>query len=159
MQAVHAPPFLQLWLNLSVNIGPEMAVGNTEDGYRCLYPITGGVVHGPDGLSGRVLPGGFDNYLQRADGVGIMDARYAVQLDDGTVLLVHNRGFLHLSPAGAALEHAGVWPVPADMYHCRCQPEIRTGAGPHHWVNHQVFVGTVHYPQAEQVDIAIYRLA
>ncbi|WP_089084231.1 DUF3237 domain-containing protein [Aquitalea magnusonii] len=159
MQPVILSPSLQLWLNLSVTIGAETVVGHTTDGRRVLYPITGGSVQGVGGISGRVLPGGFDNYCQGSNGIGSMDARYALQLDDGAVLLVHNRGFLHFSTEGAALEAAGVWPIPAELYHCRCQPEIRTGAGRYQWVNHQLFVGTVHYPLAERVEIAIYRLA
>lgn len=153
-----AHPSLHLWLNLSVNIGPAISVSSDTDGLRSLYPITGGVVQGPDDIHGTVLPGGFDNYAQGSDGVGIMDARYAIRLDDGTVMVIHNRGYLLLSPEGAALESSGMWPVPAHLYHCRCQPEIQTGPGPHAWVNQQVFVGTVHYPAADQVDIAIYRM-
>jgi hypothetical protein len=49
-------------------------------------------------LSGRVLPGGADWQVIRADGVADLDARYALETTDGALIYVRNRGYRHGPP-------------------------------------------------------------
>jgi hypothetical protein len=151
------PPFLQHWITLEVDIAPCVTIGSNMGRQRTLYPIIGGQVYG-SGLVGEVLAGGFDDYQQGADGVGLMDARYAIRMSDGEALLVHNRGSLVLTPEGLKQEQQGIWPLDASLYLGRCQPVFHAGEGPYAWVNQQIFVGTVHYPGNDRVDIAVYKL-
>ena len=51
-------------------------LGDTPQGRRRIIGITGGRFSG-ERLSGRVLPGGADWQVIRADGVADLDARYA----------------------------------------------------------------------------------
>src|SRR5262245_46727667 len=92
----------QFLLKASVTLGPAREAGPGPSGYRRVIPITGGSFEGPM-LRGSVLPGE-DRQMLRSDGVLEVVARYALQTDDGTVLLVTNRGFWHGPPdVGARL--------------------------------------------------------
>jgi hypothetical protein len=55
-------------------------------GARLTFPITGGSFEG-DRLRGKVLPGGGDWVVKRADGVLELDMRVTLETDDGA--LVH----------------------------------------------------------------------
>ena len=53
------PPALEFALELRVNIGPTIDLGQNASGTRRTVPILGGTFSGP-GLSGQVLAGGAD---------------------------------------------------------------------------------------------------
>ena len=59
---------------IEVALEPVRDLGETPLGRRRIIGITGGTFSGPR-LSGKVLPGGADWQLVRADGVACLDAR------------------------------------------------------------------------------------
>ena len=69
-------------------------LGATPLGRRRVIPITGGRFSG-ERLSGRVLPGGADWQVIRADGVADLDARYTLETADGALIYVRNKGYRH----------------------------------------------------------------
>ena len=77
-----------------LELGP-LPVGGRRLGVR----IEGGSFEGPD-LRGTVLPGGGEWPHVRDDDVFCFDARYHLRTDDGTTILLHNRGYRHATPAG-----------------------------------------------------------
>ena len=71
---------------LRLQTAPIQEVGAGPHGVRVTFPITGGSFEG-DRLRGRVLAGGDDWTMKRADGVIEVDARITLETDDGA--LVH----------------------------------------------------------------------
>lgn len=74
-----------------------MNLGRTPLGERRIINILGGTVHGPR-LSGRILPGGADWQIVRADGAADIQARYTIETDDGARILVNSDGLRHGPP-------------------------------------------------------------
>lgn len=132
-----------------VDIEPRRALGRGALGDRFIVPITGGWFEGTPQhplLRGRVLPGGADRQLLRADGVKELHALYEMQADDGTVLTVKNR----------VLVDETVQPQRYAMAHLSVQaPE-----GPHAWLNRRRFTGTLQVlrPSRDAVLVRAYVL-
>jgi hypothetical protein len=72
-------------LTLRLSTAPTQTVGACPHGTRLTFPITGGVFDG-DRLRGKVLPGGSDWVIKRADGVLELDLRITLQTDDGVLI-------------------------------------------------------------------------
>lgn len=71
--------------------------GRTPYGDRRVIDIRGGWVDGPK-LKGRVLPGGADWQIVRADGVADLRARYSIETETGARILVTSEGLRHGPP-------------------------------------------------------------
>jgi hypothetical protein len=85
-----APPQLQFFADLSVQVDRPQEVGRTARGLRRLIPILGGEAVG-DGWRARVLPGGADFQLVITDTLAELDARYCLETDAGELIYVQNR--------------------------------------------------------------------
>src|SRR6187431_2366383 len=77
------PPGLTLALEAHVQVGTPFEVGAVPRGRRRIVSINGGTSSGPNGLNGRVLPGGADWQIIRADGFADPDTRYTLETDAG----------------------------------------------------------------------------
>jgi uncharacterized protein DUF3237 len=73
-------------MTLRLTTAPVQNIGAGPRGTRITFPITGGTFDG-DRLRGKVLPGGDDWVVKRADGVLELDMRITLETDDGA--LVH----------------------------------------------------------------------
>ena len=85
---------LQTLFRAEIFLAPPLELGDTPQGRRRIIGITGGRFSG-ERLSGRVLPGGADWQVIRADGVADLDARYTLETSDGALIYVRNRGYRH----------------------------------------------------------------
>lgn len=74
-----------------------MNLGRTPLGERRIIGILGGTVQGPT-LNGRVLPGGADWQIIRADGAADIKARYTIETGEGARILVNSEGLRHAPP-------------------------------------------------------------
>ena len=74
-----------------MQVGPPLDVGPVPGGRRRIIPILSGTFEG-SGMKGRVLPGGADWQIVRADGLGELDTRYTLETDDGKLIYVQNAG-------------------------------------------------------------------
>jgi hypothetical protein len=74
-----------------------MTLGRTPYGERRMVAITGGTVKGPK-LNGRILPGGADWQIVRADAAADIQARYIIEADSGARILVNSAGLRHGPP-------------------------------------------------------------
>src|SRR4051812_9325185 len=63
---------------LRLTTAPTQVIGRGPHGLRATFPITGGTFEG-DRLRGKVLPGGDDWTLERADGVMELDLRVTLE--------------------------------------------------------------------------------
>jgi hypothetical protein len=111
------------------DLEPVMMLGQGPLGERRIIPIAGGVFAGPR-IKGKVLPGGADRQLVRKDGAKMLNALYELQADDGAVITVNNRVLIDKRPDGAPYVFSSI--------------DITAPEGPYDWLNHLVFVGTLH---------------
>jgi hypothetical protein len=137
-------PRVEFVYELIVDLDPTMDLGQSPLGQRRMVPITGGFFQGPR-LRGKVLSGGADRQLVRADGVRLLNALYELQTDDGAIITVNNRVMVEQRQDGSnyAFSHL----------------DITAPEGPHGWLNHLIFVGTLHSMRPQpKVLIRVYSL-
>jgi hypothetical protein len=139
-------PQAELAFRIEANCDPTQPLGERDGGRMLMIPITGGTVRGPL-LTGEVLPGGADWAVIHASHAQV-EARYAIRADDGTVIQVFNSGAVPFAADGA--------PPAAAL----TTPRFIAPEGPHQWLNHAVFVGTLIADPADMsmVRIGIYRI-
>jgi hypothetical protein len=108
--------------------------------------VDSGVIRGPR-LNGRVMPlSGGDWALFRPDDVLATDARYMLEADDGTKILMYNRGYLW-GRQPDTLARMREWmfkdgpEVAFEDFYLRSAPSFETEAGPHDWLMRYIFIG------------------
>ena len=83
--------------DVQVELAEILSLGRTPLGERRIINITGGTFAG-ERLSGRILPGGADWQIIRADGVADIKARYAIETSAGALIMVTSEGLRHGPP-------------------------------------------------------------
>ena len=131
---------LQPLLHVKVTLAPVRELGDTPLGRRRIIRITGGSFSGAR-LSGRVLPGGADWQLIRADGVAYLDARYTLETADGALIYVRNKGYRH-GPEEVIERLARGEDVDPALYYMRTTPWFETSAARYAWLNRIICVAT-----------------
>jgi hypothetical protein len=131
---------LQPLIRIEVTLAAAQELGDTPLGRRRIIGITGGKFSG-ERLSGRVLPGGADWQVIRADGVADLDARYTLETSDGALIYVRNRGYRH-GPADVIRRLAAGEPVEPTLYYMRTTPRFETGDARYAWLNRIICVAT-----------------
>jgi Protein of unknown function (DUF3237) len=107
--------------------------GPTPLGERRVINILSGRVEGPK-LKGRILPGGADWQLIRADGAADIKARYTIEADGGGLILVNSEGLRHGPPEVMARLARGE-AVEAQEYYFRTLMRFETGDPALAWLN------------------------
>ena len=115
-------------------------IGNTPQGSRRIFYVTGGIFEGPK-IKGTVLPGGGDWMVIRPDGVGILDVRVVLRTDDGHDIYSYYRGILVRSPE-VTERMQRFEPVDPSEYYFRTTPIFETASEKYSWLNKIVAVGT-----------------
>ena len=131
---------LQRLFKAEISLAAPQDLGDTPQGRRRIIGITGGRFSG-ERLSGRVLPGGADWQVVRADGVADLDARYTLETSDGALIYVRNRGYRH-GPAEVLRRLSAGEEVDPSLYYMRTTPRFETGAARYAWLNRLVCVAT-----------------
>ena len=131
---------LQPLLRAEITLAPPQELGDSPLGRRRIIPITGGTFRG-ERLAGRVLPGGADWQIIRADGVAELEARYTLETEDQALIYVRNFGYRH-GPADVLQRLAAGEPVDPSLYYMRTTPRFETGAERYRWLNRIVCVAT-----------------
>ena len=118
-------PRLEHLCDLAVTIAAPVKVGQTPAGLRRMIPITGGTVTGPR-VNGKVLAGGADFQLILEGGTQAhLDARYVIELDDGSRVFVQNTA-LRVASLENSQRIMNGQPVNPDDVYFRCH---RSGCG------------------------------
>jgi uncharacterized protein DUF3237 len=131
---------LQRLFKAEITLAAPQELGDTPQGRRRIIGITGGRFSG-ERLSGRVLPGGADWQVIRADGVADLDARYTLETSDGALIYVRNRGYRH-GPAEVLKKLASGEEVDPSLYYMRTTPRFETGDPRYAWLNRIVCVAS-----------------
>jgi hypothetical protein len=134
-----APPLLERFADLEVEVGSPIEVGAVAGGLRRLIPITGGRCRGR-GFVARVLPGGADFQLVTSATVARLEARYVLETEAGERIYVVNDAIRSAPPAVMARLVRGEPVDPGDVYF-RCVPRFETSAPALAWIAERVFVG------------------
>ncbi len=104
--------------------------GATPYGERFRVPIIGGSFAGPD-IRGRIVPGGADWQLKRADGYLELVADYYMETDEKVLIRVTNRGLVQTVPG------------PDGSRYAMTTPRFEAPMGKYGWLNQLIFAGTV----------------
>lgn len=118
---------------INAELDDILRFGGTPYGERRVIHIAGGSVSGAR-LNGRILPGGADWQIIRADGVADIQARYTIQADDGGLVLVDSEGLRHGPPDVIERLGRGEAVDPA-LYYFRTVMRFETAAPPLAWLN------------------------
>jgi hypothetical protein len=139
--AIHIQPMDHRFLmSLQVAVGGPQKVGAVPCGTRVIVPIASGQFEGPR-LRGKVLPGGSDWTLLRADGVLELDLRLTLQTDDGAFIHMTSFGLRHGPPEVIAALGRGER-VDPDRYYFRTTPRFETGHPSYAFLNRLLAVAT-----------------
>ena len=146
---------LQPLFKAEITLAPPQELGDTPQGRRRIIGITGGRFSG-ERLAGRVLPGGADWQVIRADGVADLDARYTRETGDGALIYVGNRGYRH-GPADVLKKLSLGEAVDPSLYYMRTTPSFETGDARYSWLNRMVCVATG-ARRAAAVELDVYEV-
>ncbi|MDE1182610.1 DUF3237 domain-containing protein [Paraburkholderia sp.] len=146
---------------IDVQVGTLFETGMHALGNRRLIPITAGTVSGPR-LNGRILDGGADSQIVRADGQVDLSARYMIETVDGARIYIENDGVRRAmtveeggapGDAQAAIDGSSSG---AAMYF-RTVPTFETASPDYRWLTQSIFVcsGT---REPTRVLLHIYRV-
>jgi hypothetical protein len=125
---------------MQADVGEPLDFGVTQNGHRRVIPIKGGRVEGAR-LKGRILPGGADWQILRADGAAELDARYTIETDRGALIYVANRGVRHGPPEVLERLNRGE-PVEPGSYYFRSVATFETSAEECVWLTRAIILGT-----------------
>jgi len=120
-------PMLTKACVIRADIGQALEFGTTNGTTRAVFPIIGGEAVGA-GWSGRIIPGGADFALALPDGSYAIEARYCLELDDGTPIMVTNAGRMVRQPDGS--------------FFGRTRAELEVPEGKHGHLGKAVYFGT-----------------
>ena len=135
-------PKFEYVLQTRVITGKGMTMGSYGGmGTRIMVPVVGGDFDGPAGLKGRIVPGGTEWPLVRADTVGTIDARYSFETDDGVFFNVRNTGFRYGPPEVMQKLNSGDGWVDPELYYFRTWAVFEAPVGKYDWLSRFVFLG------------------
>lgn len=146
-------PRLEFAFAMRVEFGHRVKLGTLPSGFtRGFTDVVGGEISGPK-LKGKVIPhSGGDWPAYWPNGAVEFTARYMLQAEDGTLILIKNRGFRYATPeVTARMERLD--PVESSEYYMRLSPFFEAPQGPHDWLNRTVFVGNAN----RQADHSVFR--
>ncbi|NIZ12636.1 DUF3237 family protein [Phaeobacter sp. HF9A] len=120
-------PALRKACVIRADLGEAVEFATTHGTTRAMFPITGGMAEGI-GWRARILPGGADFALGLPDGSYAIEARYCMELTDGTPIMVTNAGRMTPQPDGSFLG--------------RTRATLEVPEGPHSALGAAVYFGT-----------------
>jgi hypothetical protein len=137
MAGIATPELLHV-ADLVVRIAEPIEIGHISGNLRRVIPIAGGEVLGPR-LRGKVLAGGADYQLMRADGVTDLRARYVIETEDAHLIYVENSGVRYGPPELMEKLRRGE-PVDSALIYFRTTPRFETAAPGYEWLMRNLFV-------------------
>jgi len=127
-------------MTLEVAVVGTQKIGAVPCGTRVTALIASGHFEGPR-LRGRVLPGGGDWTLLRADGVLELDLRLTLATDDGALIHMTSFGLRHGPPEVLAALARGETVDPS-AYYFRTIPRFETGHPRYAFLNRLLAIST-----------------
>ncbi len=139
---------------ITAHIGDVVTAGETGHGVRRIIPIVGGEVWGE--ITGKVCPFGADFQIVRPNELIELEAKYALQTDDGAVIYVENKG-IRFGPVELLQKLKRGEPVDPALIYCRTSPKFETGHEKYRWLMERLFVASV-ARHADRVVIDVHQV-
>ena len=139
---------------ITAQVASVTSAGDMGAGERRIIPIVGGEVRGK--INGKVLSLGADFQILRPDSSIELEAKYALQTDDGAVIYVENRGMRRGPVELIQKLNRGEAVDPALIYF-RTVPRFETGAARYRWLMQSLFVGSA-ARHADRVVIDVHQV-
>jgi hypothetical protein len=130
----------QYVFTITAEIAEATTAGDIGHGVRRIIPITGGKVEG-DKVNGKVLPFGADFQIIRPNELIDLEAKYALETDDGAVVYVENKG-IRFGPVQQLQKLKRGEPVDPELIYFRTVPRFETGAEKYRWLMQHIFVAS-----------------
>lgn len=124
---------------ITVTVNALQDIGAVPLGTRHIDMLGEGRFEGPR-LKGRVLPGGIDQKIFRADGAMNPNVRMILETDDGALIYMHYTGVRYGTQEVMDRIAAGETVDPSE-YYLRNTPYFETSAAKYDWLNRIVAVG------------------
>jgi hypothetical protein len=132
-------PGLAFAFEIHAQVGTPQEFGEVPGGRRRIIQILGGTFTGPD-MKGRIVPGGADWQIVRADGFTELDTRYTLETDQGELIYVQNAGVRHAPPDVMKKLLAGETVDPSLVYF-RTIPKFETSAPRLQELTRSIYIG------------------
>src|SRR5215472_19368925 len=139
---------------ITAHIDPVVSAGDIGYGVRRIVPIVGGEVRGE--VNGKVCPFGADFQIVRPNELIELEAKYALQTDDGAVVYVENKG-IRFGPVDLLQKLKRGEPVDPALVYCRTVPKFETGHEKYRWLMENLFVASV-ARHADRVVIDVHQV-
>ena len=140
---------------ITAHIGGVTSAGEIGIGERRIIPIVGGEVRGRD-LNGKILSFGADFQIVRPDSSIDLEAKYAIESDDGAVIYVDNRG-IRRGPIELVQKLNRGEAVDPTLIYFRTVPRFETGATKYRWLMQSLFVASA-ARHADRVVIDVHQV-
>jgi hypothetical protein len=131
-------PALSFIARIDVDVAAPIDLGTGDGLHRRIVPILGGRVTGPE-LNGTVLPGGADFQVLRSATLTELEARYAIETDEGDRVYVENFGVRAGSEEDIAAIVAGGAVDPERIYF-RSNPRLSSTSSRWAWLASRILV-------------------
>ncbi|WP_233255491.1 DUF3237 domain-containing protein [Naasia lichenicola] len=138
MPDIGVAPTLTFIARIEVDVAAPIDLGSGDGLHRRIVPILGGRVIGPE-FNGKVLPGGADFQILRSGTVTELEARYAIETDDGDRVYVENFGLRSGSAEDIARIIAGETVDPGRIYF-HSSPRMSAAGSRWSWLGERILV-------------------
>jgi Protein of unknown function (DUF3237) len=138
--------------SLAIKVGAPIVAGDTGHGVRRIIPILGGELNG-EGIKGTIFPFGADFQTIRPNGFTEVEAKYAIEMDDGAVVYIENVG-IRFGPKEQLDRIARGETVDPALIYFRSVPRFETGSARYRWLMEKLFIGVgARHPDRVVVDV------
>jgi hypothetical protein len=138
--------------SLAIKIGAPIVAGDLGYGVRRIIPILGGEVRG-EGMRGTIFPYGADFQTIRPNGLTELEAKYALEMDDGAIVYIENIG-IRFGPKQLLDRIAKGEIVDPALIYFRSVPKFETGAAKYRWLMENLFVGVgARHPDRVEIEV------
>jgi len=139
---------------ITARIGEMTTAGDIGHGVRRIIPIIGGDVRGD--INGKVLAFGADFQIIRPNELIELEAKYALETDDGATVYVENKG-IRFGPVQLLQKLKRGEPVDPKLIYFRTAPKFETGAANYRWLMQHLFVASA-ARHADRVVIDVHQV-
>jgi hypothetical protein len=139
---------------ITARIGEMTTAGDIGHGVRRIIPIIGGDVRGD--VNGKVLAFGADFQIIRPNELIELEAKYALETDDGATVYVENKG-IRFGPVQLLQKLKRGEPVDPKLIYFRTAPKFETGAANYRWLMQHLFVAAA-ARHADRVVIDVHQV-
>jgi Protein of unknown function (DUF3237) len=140
---------------ITARIGEVTIAGETGHGVRRIIPIIGGEVRG-EHMNGKVCAFGADFQIIRPNELIDLEAKYALETDDGATVYVENKG-IRFGPVELLQKLKRNEPVDPKLIYFRTVPRFETGHANYRWLMENLFVASA-ARHADRVVIDVHQV-